>query len=255
MKLFPNGESIAHRKIVKWGIDPTGNRLHVGHLVAIRFLKKMIEEHRDVVVVIGTRTAMIGDPSGTVKERPVIEEHIVRENADVLEIQVRKLLPEARIVSNERGSIETLLKAIGNFTVAELLDRAAFQGRGVRTNELLVPVLQAIDSVLIGAEVEVGGEDQEFNFSITRDLQKKWGQKPEVCVLFPIIRGTDGQKMSKSLGNCVFLDDGDLHGKIMSIPDDVMDEWLQLFTDEKPPEHPKARKEFLAEKIIGLIKP
>ena len=148
------------------------------------------------------------------------------------------------------------LKAASLFTTNRLLDRAAFQNRSVRMDELTIPILQGIDSVILGAEVEVGGEDQEFNFSITREIQGSFNQEPEVCVMFPIIRGSDGNKMSKSAGNCIYLDMPDIEGKIMSIPDDVMDEWLPLFTDvpkEEWPEHPKKRKEFLAQEIIEQL--
>lgn len=252
MKIYPNGSSIVNKKIVKWGIDPTGSRLHLGHFVAIRFLRKMLAEYRDVVVIIGNLTASIGDPSGTVKERPVLHKEVVDMNADFMEIQLKKLLPKARFVRNRDllNQWSTLVGAASQFTTSELLDRNAFQGRSVRADEMLVPILQAIDSVSLGAQVEVGGEDQEFNFSITRKLQEKWGQEPEVCVMFPIIRGTDGQKMSKSLGNCIYLDDGDIIGKVLSIPDDVMDEWFPLFCDQEPKVHPFERKKQLADAIV-----
>lgn len=258
MKIYPIGQSIQNRRVVKWGIDPTGNRLHIGHFVAIRFLRKMLKEHRDVVIVIGDLTASIGDPSGTIKERPLMEPEIIKSNAESLQQQLQELLPSARFYrnSNSRNLEHSLISALKNFTVAELLDRSAFQNRSVRASELIVPVLQGLDSVNLEAELEVGGEDQEFNFAITRKLQELWHQKPEVCVLLPIIRGTDGSKMSKSLGNCVYLDDGDIRGKIMSIPDDVMDECLPLMTDtpkKELPEHPKTRKEFLADEIIRQL--
>lgn len=255
MKIFPNGQSIAHRKVVKWGIDPTGSRLHIGHFVAIRFLRKMLAEHRDVVVVIGRRTAQVGDPSGSTKERPVLDPVIIRANAEVLASEIRKLLPAARVVFNDQHpwTVDDLLRFAGKLTTTALQDRHAFGGRSVRANELLVPVLQAMDSIALGAEVEIGGEDQEFNFAITRDLQGQFGFEPEVCVMFPIIRGTDGQKMSKSLGNCVFMDDPDIRGRILSIPDDVMDEWFPLFCDEEPKEHPFERKKQLADEIIKTL--
>jgi len=255
MKIFPNGQSIIGRKVVKWGIDPTGSRLHLGHFVAIRFLRNMLREHRDVVVVIGDLTAQIGDPSGVVKERPMLEREVVDLNANLLESQVKKLLPTARIVRNREISNNDprLVSALGQFTANELLDRAAFQERSVRMNELVVPVIQALDSIALEAEVEVGGEDQEFNFSITRGLQKVWKQEPEVCVLFPLIRGTDGRKMSKSLGNCVWLDAPDIFGKVMSISDDVMEEWIPLLTDGIGATHPKKRKEELAVSVIQQL--
>lgn len=252
MKIFPNGQSIAHKNIVKWGIDPTGNRLHIGHFVAIRFLRKMLKQRRDVVVVIGERTAAIGDPSGTIKERPVLDSIIVQENAAAIRQQIQRLLPTARIVSNKElnTNIQALIWSLGKFTASELLDRHAFGGRSVRGDEMIVPILQGLDSLALGAEVEVGGEDQEFNFAITRKMQEAFHQFPEVCVLLPIIRGTDGNKMSKSLGNCVFLDDPDIWTRILSIPDDVMDEWFPLFCDDEPNEHPFERKKQLASAII-----
>lgn len=261
MKIYPNGQSISNRKLVKWGIDPTGNRLHLGHFAAIRFLRKMLAEYRDVVVVIGDLTATIGDPSGTIKERPILSREIVDDNTSRLEEQIKKLLPGARTIRNRNliTSVPLLLSMLGKLTASKLLDRSAFQDRSVRADELIVPVLQAIDSIALGAELEVGGEDQEFNFAITRLLQQEIGQRPEICVMIPIIRGTDGNKMSKSLNNCVWLDASDIHGKIMAIHDDVMDEWIPSltdihFADDPAYAHPKARKEALARAIIDQLK-
>lgn len=252
-KVFPEGADATKLRAIKFGIDPTFNRLHVGHLVPLAWLKR--QRKRDVTIILGTQTAQLGDPSGQEKTRPILDPFQVFANADSIRMQVQRILPFVRILEQDAIDGLALLEVASKFTVQRMMSRDGFERReSVGVHELLVPVLQALDSVRLHTQVEIGGEDQLFNFDLTREVQKQFKQKPEVCLMFPIIRGTDGQKMSKSKDNCIWLDDPQIKERIMSIPDDVMDEWLPLFsTSEEVPDHPKARKEFLAEEIVKLI--
>ena|SRR3990167_5885654 len=251
-KIYPDNQSIANLKIVKFGIDPTFNRLHVGHLVLLAWLKK--QEKKDVTIVLGIHTAQLGDPSGQDETRPMLESKLVLQNAKEIEKQVKKIIPWVRVVYQDLPDTDWLLRTASHITVNKAMSRHGFAERqSVSLHELLVPIIQAMDSVLIGAELEIGGEDQLFNFQLTREVQEIHGQKPETCLMFPILRGTDGQKMSKSKRNCTWLDDPQIGKRIMSISDDVMDEWLPWFAEEPYPEHPMRRKEFLAETIAGML--
>ena len=252
-KSFPENVDISNLRNIKFGIDPTFNRLHIGHLVPLAWLKHHLK--KDITIILGTVTAQLGDPSGKDKTRPILSSMLVGSHADLIELQLRIILPEVRIVRQAPIDALELLNVSSNFTVTKLMSRDGFQKReSVGSHELMVPILQALDSVFLQTELELGGEDQLFNFELTREVQKLHGQKPEACLMFPIIRGTDGQKMSKSLGNCIWLDDPNIRQRIMSISDDVMDEWLPLFsTSDEAPDHPKERKEFLAQEICKLI--
>lgn len=252
MKIFPEQNSIHNLKNLKMGIDPTFNRLHIGHLVPLAWLKK--NERKDVTIVLGTITARLGDPSGQDKTRPILSELEVRNNADAIKKQVLKILPNARIWEQQELSATELLEISSHFTVSKMMSRDNFQAReGVSLHELSVPILQAMDSVLLQTELELGGEDQLFNFELTREIQKIHNQKPQTCLMFPIIRGTDGQKMSKSKGNCIWLDDPQIEQRILSISDEVMDEDLIPLFCENPLEHPFERKKQLARAIKELL--
>ncbi len=250
-KVFPEHSDVSKLRRIKFGIDPTYNRLHVGHLVPLAWLKN--QERKDVTVVIGRITARLGDPTGQEKTRPVLTSAQVGFNVAWIEDSVRQLLPFAWIDKQQELPSTDLLLLASNFTLARIASRDNFRDRSVGLHELFVPLLQAIDSVRLHTELEIGGEDQLFNFELTREVQKLHGQNPQACLLFPIIRGTDGQKMSKSNRNCVWLDDPQIQKRIMSIPDDVMDEWLPIFFEGEAPDHPKTRKEFLSEIIQSLV--
>lgn len=251
-KVFPEHENPNNYRVIKFGIDPTFNRLHIGHLVPLAWLRR--QEKKDITIVLGTNTAQLGDPSGQEKTRPMLTREQVAGNAEIIAKQVRQILPVARIVKQQTFDSLEILRVASNFTVSKMMSRDGFQARtGVSLHELLVPILQAMDSVTLVTELEIGGEDQLFNFQLTREVQKTFGQEPEACLMFPIIRGSDGQKMSKSKGNCIWLDDPQIEKRIMAIPDDVMDEWLPLFFEGEAPDHPKERKEFLAEIIKDLL--
>lgn len=267
MQIFPENSDISPSKRVKFGIDPTFPRLHLGHFIPLRFVKKLKEQGHKVTIVLGTFTAQLGDPSGRDTTRPILSEAEVLDNAESIKKQVVDLLGQVTFFSNHNlhNSISLpnfLRNVVSKFTLQNIISRDAFAKRiennhPIAMHELLVPLLQGLDSVHLNAEIEVGGQDQLFNFQIARELQVANQQKPQVCCMFPLINGTDGRKMSKSFGNCIFLDEpsNDIFGKVMSISDEVMAEWWPLLTDiENKFEHPMLAKKTLACDIVTQLK-
>lgn len=267
-QVFPENSDIAPCKRVKFGIDPTFPRLHLGHFVPLRLVKKMIKEGHKVTIVLGTFTAQLGDPSGRDTTRPILSWGEVEQNADLIIQQIIKVMGDQwqdfDIFKNgwvhNAMQLPQFLKLVSQFTLSHMTSRNAFAQRiennqSIALHELLVPICQGWDSVTLKTEVEIGGQDQLFNFQVARKLQEDEGMTPQTCILMPIIRGTDGRKMSKSLGNCIFIDESpkDMFGQIMSIPDDVMDEWFPLFSDAQPLEHPRDRKIQLAFTIVEQL--
>lgn len=270
--IFPEQENIAAFKLesakrIKFGIDPTFPRLHLGHLVPLRLVKKLQEQGHDITIVLGTFTAQLGDPSGCDHTRPVLTVDEVKTNADAIAVQVKKLLhPGFKFFENaklhNKIKLPQFLRIAANFTVAHMLSRDGFRDRmakqsAIALHELLVPICQGLDSVRLRTEIEIGGQDQLFNFQIARQLQAAMcpSDKPQICFMTPIIVGTDGRKMSKSLGNCVFLDEepANMFGKIMSISDAVMEEWFCLLSDLHPVDHPMQSKKLLAHDIVRQL--
>jgi tyrosyl-tRNA synthetase len=203
LKLFPEHGNITQLKRVKFGIDPTTSKLHLGHLVPLMVVKKLKEEKKDITIVLGNFTAQLGDPTGQEKTRPILSDIQIENNTEQIIKQIKNVLGDCRIVKNKDFmtsiSANNFIKdVITKFNLSELLQRENFKNRGVALQELIVPLCQAMDSVFLETEIEVGGEDQMINFGITRQLQRSFGIKEEVCILCPIIKGTDGNKMSKS---------------------------------------------------------
>jgi tyrosyl-tRNA synthetase len=265
IEIFPKGSNTKKAKRVKFGIDPTFHRLHLGHLVPLRVVRKLQEEGKEVTLVLGTFTAQMGDPSGRDKTRPILSKEEVESNADKILDQVIPILkPDFKIFRNgdlfNHMTVPELMNIVSDFTVQQIIKRDAFAKRmesevAIGVHELIVPILQGTDSVQLDADIEVGGTDQLFNFQIARRLQELNGQEPEICILAPIINGTDGRKMSKSFDNCIFLDEepDDVFGKCMSISDEVMEEWIPLFMDENKETNPMLRKKKLAFEIIRQL--
>lgn len=245
MEKFPHNEEVDFTKKlnVKFGIDPTADRLHLGHLVPLRFARKMLDDGHNLDIVLGTFTAQLGDPSGKDSMRPMLDSQTTKDNAEKLLPIISRILkkPFNLHLNHEwfkRMNAIEMIDILSKFTANQLLSRDSFQKRisnedGIGMHELTVPILQGFDSVHLKTDIEIGGNDQLFNFKITRELQKAFDQKPEVCMLMPIINGTDGRKMSKSFKNCIFLDDTpiDVFGKTMSISDLLMKEWFLIFMD------------------------
>jgi len=263
--IFPEGEDIENLKRVKFGIDPTFPQLHLGHLVPLRMVKQLQEQGKDITIVLGTFTAQMGDPSGKDKTRPILSAKEVEKNAEHILMHVNRILDKGFNVFrngdifNKMG-VPELMHIVSEFSVQQMTNRNAFANRiksnvPIGVHELIVPILQGTDSVRLEAEIEVGGIDQLFNFQVARKLQIMNDQTPEVCVMSPIINGTDGRKMSKSLGNCIFFDDDptDVFGKCMSVSDEVMNEWIPLLTNGNKEDNPMSRKKKMSFDIVEQL--
>jgi tyrosyl-tRNA synthetase len=224
----------------------------------------MQSQGHKVTIVLGTFTAQLGDPSGRDTTRPILSAEETSNNSLLILDQVKKIITPDFLFFNgtvhNHMRLPEFLRIASRFTLSHMTSRNGFQqrienGNSIALHELLVPICQGWDSVHLKSEIEVGGQDQLFNFQIARQLQEQEGQKPQSCVMLPIINGTDGRKMSKSLGNCIFLDDEptEIFGKVMSISDAVMDEWFPLLTDMKPATHPMNSKKILARDIVSQL--
>ena len=252
--------------IVKFGIDPTGPELHLGHLMPLRLVKKLKDTGSKIHIVLGTFTAQIGDATGRDTTRPILSEEDTRLNAASIVEQVRRILGDGITFHFNADwfndiKLPELMGIISKFSVQKLLGRDNFANRmenntPIAMHELMGPILQGIDSFKLKAQTEVGGSDQLFNFVITREVQQMLGQSPETCILSPVINGLDGRKMSKSFGNCIFINDlpENVFGKAMSISDQTMREWLPLFFEDIDVEkHPMTQKKELAFQITSEI--
>ena len=231
---------------IKLGVDPTAPDIHIGHAVPLRKLRQFQDLGHQVTLIIGDGTALIGDPSGRNSTRPQLTRDQVAANAQTYVDQAFKILdPEkTTLVYNSQWilelKMEKILELMSKFTVARILERDDFTKRytnqqPISLHEFIYPVMQAYDSVVIKADVEIGGRDQLFNLLAGRDLMEKMGMEPQVCLTLPLLEGTDGvQKMSKSYGNYIGLTDepGDMFGKVMSIPDSLMVKYYRLASTE-----------------------
>jgi len=264
---FPeNTNPFAKKGIVKFGIDPTGSEMHLGHLLPLRIVKQLKDNGCDIHIILGTFTAQIGDATGRDTTRPLLTEEETNANAIHLLNQVVRILGDDITIHHNtlwhnEMKMPELMSIISKFSVQNLLNRDNFAKRmeinaPIGMQELMGPILQGIDSFKVKADIEVGGNDQLFNFVITREVQELLGQKPEICILSPVINGLDGRKMSKSFGNCIFINDTpeDVFGKAMSISDETMREWLPIFFDEiDATKHPMVQKKELAFQITKEI--
>ena len=239
--LLESGRSLR----LKMGFDPSAADIHVGHAVGLRKLRQLQELGHKVVLIVGDWTAQIGDPSGRSQTRPILTADEVRENAETYLAQFFKIVDrqstEVRWQSEWFGafSLADVLDLTSRFTVAQFLAREDFATRyranqPIAITELLYPLLQAYDSIAVESDVEFGGTDQKFNLLVGRDLQEMMGHRPQQCFLVPLLPGTDGvQKMSKSLGNYVGIDEppNEIYGKAMSLPDDMIIPYFDSLTD------------------------
>jgi tyrosyl-tRNA synthetase len=230
---------------VKLGIDPTTPDIHLGHTVVLGKLAEFQAAGHTVVLIVGDFTSRVGDPSGRSASRPVPTPEEIEANAATYQEQAYKILDPERTEVRRNSewldmNLAALLKLMGTTTVARLLERDDFQKRmaanaPIAGHELLYPLMQGYDSVAIDADVELGGTDQKFNLLFGRDVQSAYGKPQQSILTLPILVGTDGvQKMSKSLGNYIGVTDppADMFGKVMSIPDEAMDEYFRLLLGE-----------------------
>ncbi|QSP95977.1 tyrosine--tRNA ligase [Marinobacter salinisoli] len=229
---------------IKAGFDPTAPDLHLGHTVLINKLRQFQDLGHEVIFLIGDFTGMIGDPTGKSATRPPLTEQQVAENAVSYKEQVFKILdPEkTRVVFNSewmgKMGAADMIKLAGQYTVARMLERDDFTKRykaeqSIAIHEFLYPLVQGYDSVALEADVELGGTDQKFNLLMGRILQKHYGQTPQAILTMPILEGLDGvQKMSKSLGNYVGVNDspGEMYTKLLSMPDDLLWRYFELLS-------------------------
>ncbi len=264
---------------VKYGADPSSPDLHLGHTVPLRKLRQFQDLGHQVVFIIGDFTARIGDPTHRNETRPMLSREQVKENAVTYQDQVFKILDRNR--TEVRYNSEWLdkmtpgdfLHLTAQYTVARLLERDDFKkryegGHPIAVVEFLYPLLQGYDSVVVKSDIELGGTDQKFNLLVGRELQKIWGQKPQMIVTLPLLEGTDGvMKMSKSFNNAIALKDAprDMFGKIMSLPDALMERYYRYTTGMAVEEiertikalksgelHPRDAKAGLGEKIVSF---
>ncbi len=230
--------------IVKAGFDPTAPDLHLGHTVLINKLRHFQRLGHKIIFLIGDFTGMIGDPSGKNKTRPALDEKQIKENAKSYKNQVFKILDpqftEIRFNSewSKKLGAEGIIKLASQYNLARMLERDDFNKRyksnqSIALHEFLYPLIQANDSIVLNADIELGGTDQKFNLLVGRDLQRAFGQDPQVVITVPILEGLDGtNKMSKSLDNYVGIDESpnEMFGKIMSISDELMWRWFDLLS-------------------------
>ena len=252
---------------VKLGVDPTSADIHLGHTVVLRKLRDFQEFGHQAILIIGDFTALIGDPSGRSVTRPTITRDEVERNAKTYREQAFKILDQNRteIVFNGswlgKLSFEDVIRLNAEVTLQQLLQREDFRARmkseqPIHAHEIQYPIMQAYDSVMVKADVELGGTDQLFNILLGRDLQKQNGQPQQIVLLTPILEGLDGkQKMSKSLGNYVALNDppAEMFGKLMSISDELMARYYLLLLSRELPktQHPLEAKKELAAEIVA----
>ncbi len=229
---------------IKYGVDPTRPDIHLGHAVSLWKLKHLADLGHTIIFLIGDYTTKIGDPSGRKTTRPILTDAEIKSNAKTYLDQVSKILDvkktEVRFNSEwfSKMNFNDILQVAGKFTVAQIIEREDFkkrikEGNDIGLHELLYPVMQAYDSVMLEADVEFGGTDQKFNMLAGRDLQKKYDQVPQEVVMMRLLVGLDGKiKMSKSSDNYISITDSanEMYGKIMSIPDDKIVEYYELCT-------------------------
>ena len=229
---------------VKFGIDPTGSELHIGHAVPLRKLRQLQDLGHNIFLIIGSFTAKIGDPTGKNEMRKILSDEEIAKNCASYLHQAAKILDVEKINCVYNGdwlskvSFADLLGVLANFTVSNMIGREDFakrlsENRPLSLVELMYPVMQAYDSVHLKADIELGGSDQKFNMLKGRELQKAYGQEPQACLVFPILEGTSGgDKMSKSLNNYISLDEDakEMFGKVMSIPDNLIERYYTLAT-------------------------
>jgi tyrosyl-tRNA synthetase len=265
--------------IVKLGCDPSRPDLHIGHSVVLRKLAQFQTLEHQAILIIGDFTGMIGDPSGRNITRPALSLEEARKNGESYLEQASKILhkEKTKIVYNSewlsKMSFEDVIKLSSKYTVARMLERDDFtkrfkSGEPISMHEILYPLAQAMDSVAISSDVELGGTDQKFNLLVGRDIQREFGMEPQVILTMPLIVGTDGiEKMSKSYNNYIGITDSpkEIFGKTLSIPDSLIANYYELATDISNEEfniiklqlkdsaiNPRNIKRNLAKKLVSM---
>jgi tyrosyl-tRNA synthetase len=252
---------------VKQGFDPTAPDIHLGHTVCLRKLRQFQELGHQVILIIGDYTGMVGDPSGRSETRPQLTRDEININAKTYQEQFFKVVDKSKTEVHFNGewfaqmSFEEVMKLASNFTVARMLERDDFSKRykdqvPISIHELFYPLMQAYDSVMIKADVEIGATEQKFNLLAGRTIQELYGQKPQVILTMPVLVGTDGQlRMSKSLGNYVGIAESpkEIFGKIMSLPDEQIYNFFELVTDVSSEELAQIKKDLDGKQTNPMI--
>jgi tyrosyl-tRNA synthetase len=283
VEIVPEEELVAKLKKgralrIKAGFDPTAPDLHLGHTVLIQKMKQFQDLGHEVIFLIGDFTGMIGDPSGKSETRKQLTSEEVLKNAETYKEQIFKILDPRKTTIEfnhrwlEKMDAVAVIELSAKYTVARMLEREDFKQRyqnqqSISIHEFLYPLLQGYDSVMLKADVELGGTDQRFNLLIGRDLQREYGHEPQVILTMPLLEGLDGvQKMSKSLGNYIGINEApeEMFGKVMSISDDLMWRYYELLSDRPLDEiktthakvetgmlHPMDAKKSLAAELVA----
>ena len=282
VEVLPEEELVAKLKRarplrIKAGFDPTAPDLHLGHTVLIQKMKQFQDLGHEVIFLIGDFTGMIGDPSGKSETRKQLTREEVAKNAETYKQQIFKVLDPQRTIIEfnhrwmEKMDAVAMIGLAAKYTVARMLEREDFKQRyqkqqSISIHEFLYPLIQGYDSVVLKADVELGGTDQRFNLLMGRELLREYGQEPQVVLTMPLLEGTDGvQKMSKSLNNYIGINEApeEMFGKIMSISDALMWRYYELLSDRNLSEihanrarvetgelHPMEVKKTLAEELV-----
>ena len=263
---------------VKQGFDPTAPDIHLGHTVGLRKLRQFQELGHQVVLIVGSYTALVGDPSGRSQTRPTLSEEQVLDNARTYLDQFFKVVDQARTEVRWNGewfkamTFLDVLRLTSRFTVARMLERDDFsirfkEGAPISVHELIYPLMQAYDSVVIRADVEIGATEQKFNLLAGRDIQAAYDVEPQVILTLPVLEGLDGvRRMSKSLGNYIGIAEPpkEIYGKVMSLPDKLIERYFRLVTDASPAEieevarslrdgaNPMLSKKALAHRVVRM---
>lgn len=241
---------------IKLGCDPTRPDLHLGHSVILRKLRQFQDLGHHAILIIGDFTALIGDPSGQNKTRPALTAREISENAKTYLEQAGKILDrdQLEIMYNSewlgRMNFEDVIRLSSRLTVARMIERDDFSKRfsnnePISLHEFLYPLAQGEDSVHLKSDIELGGTDQKFNLLVGRHLQQQDGQDPQICLMMPLLVGTDGSlKMSKSYDNYIGIDESpnDMYGKVLRIPDSLIYNWIELLTDVEAGQLPEYKK-------------
>ena len=273
--------SIASKKPlrVKQGFDPTAPDIHLGHTIGLRKLRQFQELGHQVVLIVGSYTALVGDPSGRSQTRPTLTEEEIHANAQTYLDQFFKVVDKSKTEVRWNGewfktmSFVDVLRLTSRFTVARILERDDFEirfkkGEPISVHELLYPLMQAYDSVIVRADIEIGATEQKFNLLTGRDIQSAYDVEPQVILTLPVLEGTDGvRRMSKSLGNYIGIAEPpkEIYGKVMSLPDKLIERYFRLTTDATPEEceevahalrdgsaNPMTWKKALAHRIVRM---
>ncbi len=261
---------------VKLGVDPTRPDLHLGHSVILRKMRQFQDLGHEVILIIGGFTAMIGDPTGQNKTRPPLTIEEVNENAQTYIDQAKKILDEDKLTLTNNNDwlgpmdFMDVVRLSSKLTVARMIERDDFSKRfenneAISLHEFLYPLAQGQDSVYLKSDIELGGTDQKFNLLVGRQLQKDDGQDQQVCLMMPLLVGTDGSaKMSKSYDNYIGIDEApnDMYGKTLSVPDELIYTYFELVTDiatedlpaikEKAEKDPRNAKHDLAYTVVRM---